>query len=377
MKTHLSNSLPLAFLLASTSIHATNYSVDARSMGMGGTGVTTSDALTGPFINPAMIAVNASHKRFGLMLPALGVTASDSDRTLDVVDEIKAKYEHLVNTPSYKTLFELDELLDDLSDNQAVNVNSTVGVSAVIPNDRIATSIFGSVQLDLISSAEIATGSNPLDRYNHSTMVLAGSGILDVGVSFARELKLKGHSVTIGISPKYQELRTYSISKELGDFDLDNYEDSEKKDARFNVDVGATWMLGNKWRFGVAAKNLIPYSIDTIDRIFTYSISPEVTLGAAYIRDSYSVALDADVTKLERFNIESDDTQMIRAGVEFDAWSIAQIRFGYESDLKSNLDDSISAGIGLNVFDKGLFDVAAQYAGENQAGVSANMTYKF
>lgn len=55
----------------------------------------------------------------------------------------------------------------------------------------------------------------------------------------------------------------------------------------------------------------------------------------------------------------------------------AQLRAGYEIDLESTLDNSITAGLGISPGDLVSVDLAANYAGNYQYGLSANLAFTF
>ena len=357
--------------------HAAVHAVDARSMSMGNTGVVSADYLTAPFHNPALIAVYREEDDFGMLLPAVGVGAMDKDDAITTIDDVQSLYDDLGHPPSQAELDELDTLLDELNGAEPVNVTGGVGLSIAIPNKHLAMNLYTQAQLELIAEVDVADDTlNPEDRYDQSVAALAGFGVAEVGLAIARKLDISGQDVVFGVTPKFQELRTYSEVSTLDDFDLEDYEDSETSESAFNLDLGVAWTK-EEYRVGLAAKNLIKQELETMHGDHTYTLAPLVTLGAGYTGEYVTAVIDVDLTKQERFEFDGDDTQFARIGLEGNAWGWIQLRAGYEVDIQDNLDSSITAGFGISPFDVVSLDVAASYAGENQAAASANLAFTF
>ncbi len=364
----------LAFALSANAAYAATHAIDARSMGMGNTGVSTADYLTAPFHNPALTAVYREEDDFGLLLPAIGVTANDPDESLALIDDVQ-------DAADAQNASEVQRILAELDNNQPLNVTAGAGAAFAIPNDVLAINVFTGGYVELIADPNVAIDiSNGEYDYDQSTVNLVGFGYAEIGVALAKQVELGGQKFSFGVSPKFQELRTYAMSPTIDDFDLDNYDESEISDTAFNFDLGAVWHL-DQFRVAMAAKNVLEQEIRAESpmghQMGTYTLSPQVTLGAAYTNDFFTAAIDADVTSQERFDIEGDETQFVRFGVEANAWGWAQLRAGYEMDLEDTLEDSITAGIGISPFDVVSLDIAASYAGENQFGASTNLAFTF
>ena len=81
-----------------------------------------------------------------------------------------------------------------------------------------------------------------------------------------------------------------------------------------------------------------------------------------------------DVIALAQYE---DDLQMMAVGAEWDLWQWAQLRAGYRHDLKDNLDDALSAGLGISPGDLFHLDLAGTYAGNNQFGGVVQTSFTF
>ncbi|NOH98948.1 conjugal transfer protein TraF [Vibrio sp. 99-70-13A1] len=368
--------LAVASVCAASTAQASTFSTDARSMGMGNTGVVTADFLTAPFHNPALGAAYRAEDDIGLLIPAIGVTVQDSDDALAMIDDVQDHYDSMGRLPSQEEYDTLDQYLNDLSGAKPINVNGGIAFSISIPNQYASVNVFSSTYVEIMANPLIGDEANAKKRYENSEVALIGFGVAELGLALSKEYILKEQTFSFGISPKLQELRTYSDVTALDDFDIDDYEDSEVSDTVFNVDVGAIWYKDN-WRVGLVGKNLIKQEIETKNSHLTYELAPKVTIGGGYITELFTVSIDADLTSQERFSMSSNATQFVRAGVEFNAWGWAQLRAGYETDLEDTLEDSVTAGIGISPWDIVSFDLAASYAGDNQFGVSANLAMTF
>ncbi len=85
------------------------------------------------------------------------------------------------------------------------------------------------------------------------------------------------------------------------------------------------------------------------------------------------MSVDYDLNEEKRFSSFDDNTQMIRAGIEFDILRQMALRAGYMKNLaRSNDEGTITAGIGLSPLKLFELDIAAQYTNENAMGASIN-----
>ena len=100
---------------------------------------------------------------------------------------------------------------------------------------------------------------------------------------------------------------------------------------------------------------------------------PLYTIGAGFVADYFTMSVDYDLNEEKRFSSFDDNTQMIRAGVEFDILRQIALRAGYMKNLARSHDDgTITAGIGLSPLNLLELDIAARYTNENAMGASIN-----
>lgn len=133
------------------------------------------------------------------------------------------------------------------------------------------------------------------------------------------------------------------------------------------------------YRLGVVVKDLFSKQIDTqnIGGVSRYKLNTQMTLSGTYMNEFFAATMDIDVTKQERFSDLEDETQFVRVGVEGNAFGWAQLRAGYQTDVQDTLDDEVTVGIGISPGDLVSIDLAGSYAGDNQFGISGNLSFTF
>lgn len=376
--------LMVAGSLVSVPVFASSGVVDARGMAMGGTGVSSADYLLAPFYNPALVAVYRDNDDIGLLLPGIGISARDKDDTLSEVDDLQDTIDDFKSggtTAELANAGELNDYLNRLSDNQATNVSASAGAAIAIPMNALSFNLFMKGEAEINAKPNIAPDLGTLptlvqNRYENSSVALTAFANVEFGLAIAKRFTLAGQDVAFGISPKIQQLRTYQDSASVEDFDLDDYDESEQKKSAFNMDLGAAWMISD-FRAGIAVKDLFSKSIDTQDGSDTYKLNTQVTVSGAYVTSFFTAAVDVDLTKKKRFLSSDDDTQYVRFGIEGNAWGWAQLRAGYAIDLKDNMDNAVTAGIGISPGDVVSLDIGGSYANQQQMGVAANIAFTF
>ncbi|ELL4670389.1 conjugal transfer protein TraF [Vibrio fluvialis] len=375
----------IMFGICPLSAYAANGVADARGNAMGNTGVTTSDYLLAPFYNPALTAVYRDRDSVGLLVPALGANVRDSDESLSTIDDLQSSIDQFeaagVGAATQENINQLNGYLDDLADDKPFAVSGGAGIAVALPMNTVSLNFFARGYAEILADSTIAanTGNTASDvetRYQNSYVNMLAFGYSEYGVAVAKLFTLQGQQIAIGITPKIQELRTYKEVVTVQDFDLSDYDQSKTSKNAFNLDIGAVWLKDN-FRAGIAAKDLISQEIKTYDDQSSYTLDPQVTVSGGYVTDFLALAVDWDLTKQKRFKGVDDDTQFLRFGVEGNAWGWAQLRAGYEIDLESTLDNSITAGLGISPGDLVSVDLAANYAGNYQYGLSANLAFTF
>lgn len=357
---------------------------DGRGNGMGNTGVTSADYVLAPFYNPALTAIHRDRDSFGILVPAIGLTARDTDESLSTIDDLQDTIEAFEQNPSADPNLEaqLNGYLDQLADDKPLAVTGGVGFAVAFPINTLSVNVFSRGYAEIIASTNIqasSPGQTTEERYSASNVDMIAFGYTEFGVALAKLVSLRGQDVSFGITPKYQQLRTYKQNLSVEDFDLSDYDQSETNKNAFNLDLGAVWLRDN-YRVGITIKDLFSQELETAQAggsTSMYKLDTQVVLSGSYAMEYFVATVDWDLTKQERFTDVNDDTQYLRFGMEGNAFGWAQVRIGYEMDLEDTLDDSVTAGFGVSPGDLVSFDLAGSYAGDNQFGLSGNLSFTF
>lgn len=378
-------SLAVGSIILACTAQAATVSPDGRGNGMGNAGVTSADYVLAPFYNPALAAVYRDSDDFGLLVPAIGATVRDTDESLDTIDSLQdtIKAFEASGSPDATTSAQLNSYLTQLADDKPLAVSAGVGIAVALPISTLSANIFTRGYAEIVATPEIAAngGDAPAAveaRYNNSNVDMIAFGYTEFGVALAKRMTIQGQDVALGITPKYQQLRTYKQSLSVESFDISDYDKSETNENYFNLDLGGVWFY-DQYRFGVAVKDLFSKEINTLDvsGVSTYKLNTQVTVSGSYSMDYFVATVDWDLTKQKRFTDLNDDTQFLRFGVEGNAFGWAQLRAGYQMDIQDTLDNSFTAGIGISPGDLVSLDFAGSYAGDNQFGLSGNLSFTF
>ncbi|MEZ9852246.1 type IX secretion system membrane protein PorP/SprF [Vibrio breoganii] len=371
-----------ATLLVSNMAHASNFYADGRTTGMGGTGVASGNYLSAPFINPALLANSKVTDNFGLLLPSIGVQVSDKDESLSDIMDLQDDFDGLSENSSQESIDAFAKTLNGLEGDRPVVTEVSTGIAIALPFEAISVALFNQNYVNLVSMTDVQSvdsndWSSVEQAYQNSTGSIVGVGVMDIGLTLAKKFSFDEHKLSVGVSPKFQQLNSFYSMSSLDDFELSDYDEASQSENTFNIDLGFLYQW-HDLAVGLSAKNLIAQEIETIEVAggsHIYNLDPDVTVGIAYQLEYFTMAFDADLTKQTRFDsIESDDTQYLRVGMEGNLFHWAQLRLGYEHDLEGNLQDAVTAGIGFSPFDVVHLDIAASYADETQAAIGLNLS---
>lgn len=414
-KKNLATSIALALgtTVLSTSAFAANTYFDARNDAMGGVGVASSHYGVAALVNPALVAKDDKvTDDFSLILPSVGIQASDKDDLIDAFDDLSDsydKFEDNINNinnnnlnPSQQDIEAAQQsaqaVADDLGaiDNKYVDANVGVNIVATLPTRWGSASLFangyGSVAISTHVDADdfaklegIANGGtidpNTADVTELKSEARAVAALVqDYGIAVAKIVDIQGVPVHFGVTPKLQKVDTFNYGVQATNFETDDINASEYRDSEtgFNADLGVAVDFSHV-TFGLSARNVISRDIETKEmegKTFTYKISPIVTAGAAYRGRLITVAADIDLTETKGFT-HLQSSQYAGAGLELNAWDWAQLRAGYRSDIKGDLPNVFTAGIGLSPFKVVHLDLAGFVGSDKAAGAAVTMSYTF
>ncbi|MEF1282925.1 conjugal transfer protein TraF [Vibrio sp. M250220] len=390
--------LSLSIALASGTALAANYAIEARGDAMGGVGVVSANFLTAPFYNPALTAIYRRNDDVGMITPSFGLSYSDEHMMVDDLDKAAGLIDKAIGG-DYSNISELGTTLNALEGDIAKLEFGGV-VAFAIPNQYVAANVFGKAYAESFAQTDIYKGANsgidpalnPAINAELSAVNAVGVGVTEVGISLAKYQTFLGQHISFGITPKLQRIYTYVYSANLNNYDIKDIRDNGTGETMFNMDAGFLWFYG-PLRVGFAATNLVSRDINTqelagssvtskIDATqsrtfdpvsYSYQMRPLYTVGVGLVADYATISVDYDLNEEERYTNFNDNTQMLRVGGEIDIMRQLKLRAGWNRNLAyDNLDDTVTAGIGLSPLNLFQLDIGASYTNENSMGAYIN-----
>ncbi len=383
-------------MVSITSAHAATYAIEARGDGMGGVGVVSANFLTAPFYNPAITAVYRRNDDAGMIIPSFGLAYSDEHEMVDGLDQAADIINSAVSSSSITSAdaARLQTTLTGLENDIAKLEVGGVGAIA-IPNSFLAANVFAKAYVESFAQTDIYSGANTGDsdldvavNAELSSVNAVAIGVAEVGLSLAKYQTFLGQHISFGVSPKIQRVYTYVYNANLNNYDIKDVRDNGTGETIFNIDAGFLWFRG-PLRLGVSAMNLISRDIMTqelpaqtltssIDSSqsrttpatsYAYQMKPQYTVGVGLVADYATLSVDYDINEDERYTNFNDNTQYLRVGGEIDIMRQLKLRAGWRRNLAyDNLDDTVTAGIGLSPLNLFQIDVAASYTNKNSMG---------
>ena len=407
-----------ALALSCGAASAAPFTFNARQDAMGGAGVSTANYLSAPFYNPARLAMSAKEDQAGFMLPVIGAEVFDKDDLVNKADDFDDTYDEFQSAYNAFSTNQSAENKQRLIDANAKATSELqqlqgatgyaragAGASVALPFDLVSTALFFNGYADVQAFTDVSMNDFTTYDYNgvdltvpvdeddmESQAVGMAAAVTDFGLSVAKSFAGDGMTWSLGVTPKLQKLEVYNYvvnaaNSEFGDITDDQYR--RDKNA-FNMDIGVAADWNNGWSGGLAVKNLFKQTLDssvTSNVMSTYELNPVPTASVAYHLGGLLFTSDLDLVAQKRFtgltgthntyHAENDDLQAWSLGAEWDVLGWLQLRGGYRHDLKSNLDDAITAGVGLSPFEVFHFDLAGLYAGNNEFGASLQTSFTF
>lgn len=414
-KTAIATALAAGVFVA-MSAQATSFGAyDPRSVGMGGVGVTTATARNANFYNPAALAATKDSEDFAFNL-TVAARAADPDKLADDIDTLEAAGDRLdvevakftaSQTPANATTLgiavtDVNNILKTVN-NKTLDVNAFGGAILAIPSKKVGIGLhasgradfgaklnyqdatfFGNLGTELLDCgnnnlAQCSAANTRLNNQKDATgelqlnsrLELRGLLVTEVGLALARRFNEYG-GVDVGITPKYQKVKTFnqSISAQNADVDFDK---NALETNSFNMDLGVTKTYGDSYKAGLVVKNLLPRKYALSNTTETIKLDPQVRLGLSHHTNWTTVGLDVDLTKNKGIEGFTKASQFAGVGAELDVW-LVQLRVGYRHDLAGNYDGVPSAGVAFNLFglhvDAGVMGNDKDLAGSVQLGLN-------
>ncbi len=404
----------LGLILGSSAVEAIPFfSFDPRSMGMGSVGVAVASPGIAPFYNPALLAASRDDDDLSVQLPIIGARVYDPDefvdnlnhfidedyigRVEDAFDELN--YDGQTRAEARKAADEILALSSGLQvlSGRRIQVELAGATVIGIPSRKygMALSISGwtagagymrykdaaLVQnyMDVLytyadsqgSIADTLTMYESLGDMNNddeiddpttmmeSEIAFEGLVVSEVGLSFAREVTLFNHRMSVGIQPKAVTAIVFDYHESIksgANDDLPEWSDVNIMYQNFNLDVGMAKDYANGWRTGVVMRNIFKqdYTAPNGTRV---SIEPQVRLGVSKMSTWYLLAMDMDLTVNDSVAYE-EETRFIAFGAELYYMRWGALRVGYRVNTFDTSRNVSSIGFDIGT----AIDVAFAYS---------------
>ncbi len=381
--------------------YASQLYFDARNDAMGGAGVASSDFVSAAFVNPALIG-QGSHDYIGVILPAipfttdgntkyaptaLGIHTETSTEFISAVDQLKTASENYDESASLANGQAYISALNNI-DGQRMSADIGSGFALALPSRGLSIAFFGNSYTSNMLTVKVSQSdidaiiNNSLGDDKDSAINVAGVAISDLGLALAMNWGADIAKVSIGVSPKYQRIDTYSYDIELDENGLREFEkafsDGLNEQSHFNFDAGIAVDFAETFRIAVSGRNLIEKELDLTTTAYkgmnlptedlSFKLEPLVTAGVALHHQYATVTAEMDLN--DAMGFESNiDSRFARAGVEVNMFDYIQLRAGVRHDLNDVKDDIYTLGIGISPAALIHIDVAATLSKDGAYGV--------
>ncbi|KXO13559.1 TraF protein [Moritella sp. JT01] len=389
----------LTCAIAPTSFASQLY-FDARNDAMGGAGVASSDFVTAAFVNPALLG-QGKDDYIGVILPAIpysddghtryaptsfGVQTETSDAFLGALDNVKTAQDAYDNNKNAVTAAAYANALGDF-DGQRMGVNVGTSFAIALPSSALSVAFFGNSYMTSIATAKVSP--HDIDSANNqtlddldSTVNLAGVSVSDLGLALSMNWDARIAKVSIGISPKYQRIDTYSYDISLNDDGLREFEDGFldglDKQSHFNLDAGIAFDFYDIFRVAVSGRNMLKknFEVETTaykginqeNEKIIFTLAPLVTAGFALHHDYVTLTAEMDLNDAIGFESNSE-SRYARAGIEANLFDFVQLRAGIRHDLNDVREDLFTFGFGISPMDLVHIDLAATVSKNGAYGI--------
>jgi len=376
---------------------------DARNDAMGGAGVASSDFVTAAFVNPALLG-QGKDNYIGLILPAIpysdngntryaptsfGVQTETSDAFLGALENVKTAQDAYDNNKNTITAAAYAYALGNF-DGQRMGANVGTSFAIVLPSSALSVAFFGNAYMTSVATAKVS--QNDIDSANNQTLDdldskvnLAGVSVSDLGLALSMNWDAKIAKVSIGISPKYQRIDTYSYDISINDDGLREFEDGFldglDKQSHFNLDAGIAFDFYDTFRVAVSGRNMLKKNlkvettaykgINQTNEKMVFTLAPLVTAGFALHHDYATLTAEMDLNDAIGFESNSE-SRYARAGIEANLFDFLQLRAGIRHDLNDVREDLFTLGFGISPMDLVHIDLAATVSKNGAYGIYQN-----
>lgn len=349
---------------------------DARALARGGTGMTMGE-YNQALYNPAMINRFDENDDFSFALNG-GVIASDQDGFIEGAEDFQDLIDELENNPPPagpardQAIDDTENALIDIS-NKLVQIDAGGATMIAIPNSKLPLAFVGKAK----ASIGTAFTYDPADRQVLEDIANDVPGadqddlvsdvnasllwIAEYGLMMGKGFNIAGLQIDGGATIKAQTIELVAYQDTVSSFDAADIPDSSNLESHsaLNVDLGVSTRLGEDGRLILAGtiENFIPQTFDGPNNT-EYKMEPVLTAAAGYNGNLFKLEANLDLTQRNGYDL-LQDTQFARAGIELSAGRHFHLRGGYRTDLKSNVSDLLTVGLGITPWDRFNIDISA------------------
>lgn len=402
------------FTLASSAHAGPSYGIyDARTMAMGGASVASANNDSAQFYNAALLAFNEEIEEKTqdgrILLPLFIPEFSESIIDIEEIsrDAVPASiagsvanYNRDPGADSAQAVVEASQVLDSYLqrlDGKVLRADLYIGMGVSEPGKFQGAGFFAGARVlaggnSTISDADRAilaayqqglsfvasdgqegeahpelfdaNGAllNPNNTFESSASAI-GVAITEVGVAMSKIFQAFGGDFAAGISFKVLDVEAFEDTERIVD-DRISVQQNDEPETHINFDIGIAKQLGERWRLGVAVKDLIPHNYKT-SLGTKVRLRPRPRIGISYQLSKLQFALDVDAIESKPLGLEPA-TQEIAAGAEWVLSDTIKLRAGYRYDLLGNRDGILATGIGTR-WRRLVFDVAYAQGNDSRA----------
>ena len=349
---------------------------DARALARGGTGMTMGE-YNQALYNPAMINRFDENDEFSFALNG-GIVASDQDGFIQGAEDFQDLIDELETNPPPagpardQAIDDTENALIDISD-KLVQIDAGGATLIAIPNNALPLAFVGKAKASIGTSFSY----DPADRQVLEDIAndVPGAGqddlvsdvnasllwIAEYGLMLGKGFNIAGLQIDGGATVKAQTIELVAYQETVANFDAADIPDSGNLESHsaLNVDFGVSTRLGQDGRLILAGtiENFIPQRFDGPNNT-EYKMEPVLTAAAGYNGERFKLEANLDLTQRNGYDLLLD-TQFARAGIELSAGRHFHLRGGYRTDIRNNVSDLLTAGIGITPWDRFNIDISA------------------
>nr|WHW29642.1 hypothetical protein [uncultured bacterium] len=403
-----------AFTLASLAHAGPSYGIyDARTMAMGGASVASANNDNAQFYNAALLAFNEEIEEktedgrilLPLFVPEFSESVIDIEEiSRDAVPESiassVANYNRDPGADTARPVVDASQRLDSYLkrlDGKDLRADLYIGMGLSEPGKFQGAGFFAGARLlaggnSSISDADRAVLAayqqglsfvasdgqegeahpelfdangallNPNSTFESSASAI-GVAITEVGVAMSKQFQAFGGEIAAGISFKVLDVEAFEDTERIVDNRI-SVQQNDEPETHINLDIGIATRLGERWRLGVAVKDVIPHNYKT-SLGTTVRLRPRPRIGISYQLSKLQFAMDVDAIESKPLGLEQA-TQEIAAGAEWILRDTIKLRAGYRYDLLGNRDGILATGIGTR-WRRLVFDAAYAQGNDSRA----------